>query len=92
MQPESQSNERAASGAHPSPLTPKRVADADHHPVLAALDAVAHAGQALAGARRQVEMANAEHDEASQRYAEAQLNAKKELEVYRREAGEPVLS
>ena len=60
MQPEIQSNERAPNGSRPSPPTQERVTVSTQHPVLAALDAVAQAGQRLAGARRQVDMARAE--------------------------------
>ena len=88
MQPEVHSNERAGNGAHPS-LTRERVTVSTQHPVLAALDAVAQAGQRLAGARRQLDMARAELDEAEHGYQQAQRDAREAATAYRHQASEP---
>lgn len=57
--------------------------------VIEAIEEVARTGQTLAGAKRQIAMAEAERDEASMLYLRAQANLQAAIKDARAAAGEP---
>lgn len=56
-----------------------------------AVEAVAHVGQCVAGARRAVELANADLEERAVEYAQAQRELQVALRAVRSASGEPAL-